>query len=354
MNNEITIRPRHPDDAAQLHAIVTHPQVTRTILQLPSMELSETEEWIREVDANHHRLVAELNGHVAGSASLSMSQNPRRRHTGSLGLMVNPDDWRQGVGSALMAGILDLADNWLNLLRVELEVMTHNEVAIGLYKKFGFETEGTRRDAVFSEGKYRDELLMARLHHVEGLPAGTELPPPPTEPRPEVQQFTVRTFREADLPAIHDFVRDPFVARTTGQIPSLELPRLAKRMLPKMPERHRLVVDADGKVVGTAHLVIHRNRRTAHVAGLGMHVHRNYWGMGVGSRLMVGLMDLADNWLNLHRVELEVNTDNPAGLHLYQKFGFVIEGTIRYHFYGAGRWANSYFMSRIRKSGDDD
>jgi putative acetyltransferase len=348
MSANIIVRPVHPDDAAQLYAIVTHPQVTPTLLQLPSNELSQTKEWVRKVDIHLHRLVAVVDGRIAGSVNLHQSVNPRSRHTASLGIMVHPDHWGQGVGSALMAGILDIADNWLNLLRVQLEVMTHNTRAIGLYKKFGFVAEGIRRDAVFGAGQYHDELLMARLRHTENLQVSTELPPPPTRTRPAVRQLSVRTFRESDLPDVYHLIRDPLVARTTGQLPSLELPRLEQRMLPPMPERHRLVADADGQVVGTAHLVIHKKRRTAHVAGLGMHVHRDYWGLGVGTQLMTGLMDLADNWLNLHRVELEVNTDNPAGLHLYQKFGFEIEGTIRYHFYGAGRWADSYFMSRIR------
>jgi len=39
------------------------------------------------------------------------------------------------------------------------------------------------------------------------------------------------------------------------------------------------------------------------------------------------MIDLADQWLNLSRLELEVYTDNDAAIHLYKKFGFVIEGT---------------------------
>lgn len=38
---------------------------------------------------------------------------------------------------------------------------------------------------------------------------------------------------------------------------------------------------------------------------------------------MTAILDIGDNWLNLKRVELEVNTDNPVAVHLYEKFGFV-------------------------------
>jgi putative acetyltransferase len=36
--------------------------------------------------------------------------------------------------------------------------------------------------------------------------------------------------------------------------------------------------------------------------------------MSIGTQLMDAILDLADNWLHLKRVELEVNTDNPAGV----------------------------------------
>jgi L-phenylalanine/L-methionine N-acetyltransferase len=42
-----------------------------------------------------------------------------------------------------MQATVDLADKWLNLTRLELEVYTDNEPAIRLYKKFGFAVEGT-------------------------------------------------------------------------------------------------------------------------------------------------------------------------------------------------------------------
>ncbi|RME41865.1 MAG: GNAT family N-acetyltransferase, partial [Caldilineae bacterium] len=67
------------------------------------------------------------------------------------------------VGSQLMAAAIDLADNWLNLRRLELTVYTDNEPAIRLYRKFGFEVEGTHRAYAFRDGVYVDTLAMARV-----------------------------------------------------------------------------------------------------------------------------------------------------------------------------------------------
>ena len=62
-----------------------------------------------------------------------------------------------------MQAAVDLADNWLNLSRLELEVYTDNEPAIRLYRKFGFAVEGTLVRFAFRDGRYVDAFAMARL-----------------------------------------------------------------------------------------------------------------------------------------------------------------------------------------------
>jgi putative acetyltransferase len=66
----------------------------------------------------------------------------------------------------MQAGI-DLADNWLNLRRLELEVFVDNEPAIQLYKKFGFTIEGTLVEFAFRDGRYVDTFTMARLRETK-------------------------------------------------------------------------------------------------------------------------------------------------------------------------------------------
>jgi L-phenylalanine/L-methionine N-acetyltransferase len=74
------------------------------------------------------------------------------------------DDWQgQGVGQALMQAAIDLADNWLNLSRLELEVYTDNEPALRLYTKWGFTIEGTLVQYAYRDGRYVDTYQMARL-----------------------------------------------------------------------------------------------------------------------------------------------------------------------------------------------
>lgn len=58
---------------------------------------------------------------------------------------------------------MDLADNWLNLQRLELTVYSDNAAAIALYRKFGFEQEGCSPAYAFREGRFVDALHMGRV-----------------------------------------------------------------------------------------------------------------------------------------------------------------------------------------------
>jgi len=138
------IRPIEAGDAKGINQIRRMPGVFENLLAIPSEKVSRTEEFIVRQDSNTHHFVAvteirpgeEL---VIGSAALSVSPSPRMRHSATLGIMVHKDYQNMGVGTALMKTLLDIADNWLMLVRVELTVFEDNERAIHLYEKFGFE-----------------------------------------------------------------------------------------------------------------------------------------------------------------------------------------------------------------------
>jgi putative acetyltransferase len=76
---------------------------------------------------------------------------------------VHDDFTGRGIGSALLAAIVDSADNWLDIKRLELTVYTDNDIAIGLYKKFGFEQEGILKAFGFRAGTYVDAYAMGRV-----------------------------------------------------------------------------------------------------------------------------------------------------------------------------------------------
>jgi putative acetyltransferase len=160
---EITVRHAEPGDFAALHRIQTAPRVVEGTLQLP---LQSTEAWrkrLAEPREGFYLLVACVEGEIVGSLGLEAVQRPRRRHVGGLGMAVR-DDWQgRGVGTALLRAALDLADNWLNVTRLELQVYTDNAAGIALYTKYGFVVEGTHRAFAYRHGRYVDAHTMARL-----------------------------------------------------------------------------------------------------------------------------------------------------------------------------------------------
>ena len=70
----------------------------------------------------------------------------------------------RGIGTALLRALLDAADKWLDIRRIELTVFHDNERAIRLYERIGFEREGVLRAYAFRDGRYVDVIAMARLN----------------------------------------------------------------------------------------------------------------------------------------------------------------------------------------------
>jgi len=88
----------------------------------------------------------------------------RRAHVGEIELLAVHDAWAgRRIGTALLAAMIDLADNWLNLRRLTLSVLADNVTALKLYQSFGFVTEGVKRADVFRAGRFADAAVMARM-----------------------------------------------------------------------------------------------------------------------------------------------------------------------------------------------
>jgi putative acetyltransferase len=160
---EIRVRGMNGADWRGLYEIQTDRRVCWGTLQVPFQSEDEVRKKVENPPEGMHRLVAEVDGRVVGATNLHRFRSPRKRHAADCGISVHPDYWNRGVGSALMAALLDLADNWLDLKRVELEVFSDNAAAIHLYEKFGFVIEGTKRKYAFREGEYVDTHVMARV-----------------------------------------------------------------------------------------------------------------------------------------------------------------------------------------------
>lgn len=162
------IRRAVPADAAQLIAFV------RELLKEPGldipMELDEFSITIDEErqildqynkDEDRLFLIAVVGDKIIGEINLSQESRKAWRHIAVLGMSVRREWRNRGVGTALLEEALAWARANPRLRRVELSVYARNEVAIGLYQKYGFIREGIRSGRIMEQGEFLDDWIMA-------------------------------------------------------------------------------------------------------------------------------------------------------------------------------------------------
>lgn len=158
----VTIRAMRADDAPHLFEIYNQPAFRFGTLALPYESFEAVKKWAEPRSPRDLHLAAEQGDRVVGAAALRPFYG-RRAHAAEFWIAVHEDYAGNGIGSRLLAAVIDTADNWINILRIEMTVFTDNARAIALYEKFGFVIEGTHRAATFRNGRFDDVHCMARL-----------------------------------------------------------------------------------------------------------------------------------------------------------------------------------------------
>lgn len=165
---DIKIRPVKVEDAADINEFRVMDGVYENTLAVFSERIMSNIKFIENLSEDDHIFVAELKENditkVVGIAGLHAHTGNRVKHCANIGMMIHATYHNKGIGKLFMSKLIDLADNWLMLKRLELDVFTDNVAAIALYKKYGFEMEGTKKYAAVKNGKYADLHLMARYN----------------------------------------------------------------------------------------------------------------------------------------------------------------------------------------------
>ncbi|MBE9076658.1 GNAT family N-acetyltransferase [Romeria aff. gracilis LEGE 07310] len=159
---------------------------------------------------------------------------------------------------------------------------------------------------------------------------------------------TIRAIEVNDWEGLAALQQFPKVRRGTLQMP-YQSPAVIRRRLENQPENiYQLaaIEPESEQLVGT--ISLHQQTRgRQHVGCIGMAVRDDFHGQGIGSELLKEVVEIADGWLNLKRLELTVYVDNAPAIHLYQKFGFLIEGTLKKYAFREGRFVDAFTMARI-------
>jgi RimJ/RimL family protein N-acetyltransferase len=163
-----TVREATAQDAGTLLALKRALDRETSFMLLEPDERTTTEaevaEALRAFEArpNSVVLVADRRGELVGYVEATCGSLRRNRHTAHVVIGVRQQHAGRGIGRRLLTEL----ESWARangVRRLELTVMTHNERAVSLYRKLGYEVEGTRRAALFVEGQLVDELWMAKL-----------------------------------------------------------------------------------------------------------------------------------------------------------------------------------------------
>jgi RimJ/RimL family protein N-acetyltransferase len=162
----VRVRPAEPGDAARLVELARDVGGEEEGWLITGGEWrtpGEARRYLRSIRRHPHAavFVAETDGTIIGRLSIARDSHPASDHVADVGLMVDRDHRRLGVGTALMVE----AERWarqVGVRKLELHVFPYNEAAIALYEGLGYEREGFRRRHYRRGTELVDAILMAK------------------------------------------------------------------------------------------------------------------------------------------------------------------------------------------------
>ncbi len=106
-------------------------------------------------------LVAEIDGKVVAVSEIS-KRGDYEKHVGVIGIAIKEGFRDAGIGTEMMNTLIEQARN-MSLTVLTLSAFATNKRAIHVYEKVGFAQTGTIPKKRFRDGKYIDEVIMAKL-----------------------------------------------------------------------------------------------------------------------------------------------------------------------------------------------
>jgi putative acetyltransferase len=160
---DITIRHGDAHDVDAIRTISAQPAVCKNTPQHPFPSFEKWQQRLERIREQGVSLVAEVDGAVVGYLAPHTEPNPRRRHAAGLGMMVDAAHHGRGIGSRLLAAAIDLAENWLNVTRIELTVFVDKPSGDRALRKARFSHRRQTPDYALRDGAYASVYRMARL-----------------------------------------------------------------------------------------------------------------------------------------------------------------------------------------------
>jgi RimJ/RimL family protein N-acetyltransferase len=168
LNQEITIRKIVLSDAAAFEKLRAETDAETEFMAMnPGERKADLDKIERQITKftetpRHLLLVADTGKEFVGFLLVHSEGLERYKHVVHIVTAVKKSHWRQGIASRFFNTFHIWAEE-NNIHRIDLEVIEDNIPAINLYKKFGYEVEGTRKDAIYNNKTYKNLVIMAKI-----------------------------------------------------------------------------------------------------------------------------------------------------------------------------------------------
>ncbi|MGG3574832.1 GNAT family N-acetyltransferase [Bacillus gobiensis] len=108
-----------------------------------------------------------------------------------------------------------------------------------------------------------------------------------------------------------------------------------------------LVAEVDERIVGFSRCEGNRLKRTSHKVEFGICVLKEFWGYGIGKKLLKESVHWADS-NGIKKITLNVIETNNKAIMLYKKYGFEVEGILKKEkILSDGKYYNTILMGRF-------
>jgi RimJ/RimL family protein N-acetyltransferase len=164
-----TLRLMTPADAERLVAFARAlPADDLLFLRTDITDPAVVARWVEDLRGGRTvTVLAEVDGAVAGYASLHGSETTWQRHLGEIRLQAGPRHRGQGLGRAL-AGEMFAVAREIGLRKLVAQMTADQRGAVATFERLGFRPEALLQDFVIDRaGRTRDLIVMA--YDVEGL-----------------------------------------------------------------------------------------------------------------------------------------------------------------------------------------
>ena len=160
---KLNLRTIEREDLEKFQKIGNHPELRKYSPGSRPVNKKEQEKYFEEFLASDDNvfLLIEHDQEVIGWVNLKHIKEVSRK--AEFGIRILPEYQGKGLGTEASKLVIEYGFETLNLHRIYGRTFEFNSASKALMEKIGFKREGTKRKAVFKDGKHRDVALYSLL-----------------------------------------------------------------------------------------------------------------------------------------------------------------------------------------------